>query len=200
MSTLDFADADYASALKSLLPRGRVWNDDPNSIQLQVLAALAPTYQRSGAAGTALLVDAFPSTAVNLLTEWELSLGLPDPCQGPAPTIPAREAQVVARLTNSGGQTAAYFIALAAQLGYTVAVSNYAPFRSGQSSCTFGLGGHEWLYTWSINVPTTTAVTYAAVGVMHAGDPLASWGIPVLECELRAIAPAHSTLLFCYGA
>ena len=96
------------------------------------MQALAQVYVRQTARSRNLVVDAFPATTVELLPEWENTLGLPDPCAGPSPTLGQRIAQVVARLTDSGGQSVAYFVELARRLGYDITVTQYAPSRFGR--------------------------------------------------------------------
>lgn len=190
--------ADYVSAFQNLLPRGRVWQTDPASVQAQLEAGLVASTQRVNVADAALLVDAFPSTTVYLLPEWESALGLPDPCAGPAPTVAARQQQVVARFTNGGGQSAAYFIALAKALGFTITTTMFAPFRAGQSHAGDPLGGPWSFFTWQVNAPLNT-VSYFRAGHSRAGEPLASWGNTVLECELNALDPAHTVVQFAYS-
>lgn len=194
MSAPVFTVDDYTNALKALMPPGRVWPCDVDSVQSLVLASLAPSFQRSGAAGPDLLETAFPATALDLLTEWEESLGLPDPCAGESPTLQGRRQQVVARLTGTGGQTIAFFIAYAQLLGYTVTVKQYEPFRCGQSRCGDQLGGPEWAHTWAVVAPLQT-ITYFRCGVSACGEPLESWGNTVLQCELQAIKPAQTIVL-----
>lgn len=190
--------ADYLRAFQALMPRGRVWPRDPDAVQTQVFTGLTQIYARNTARANYLLVDAFPATTYELLPEWEATLGLPDPCAGESPTIQQRRAQVVARLSSSGGQSAAYYIGFAAQLGYGITITNYAPFRCGQSTCGQQLGNSDWFFTWSVNAPLNTVVRFAA-GQSAAGEPLASWNNAVLQCELSAIAPAHTVLQFRYS-
>ncbi|WP_233854168.1 YmfQ family protein [Paraburkholderia sp. HD33-4] len=190
--------ADYAHVLRTLLPRGRVWTREDDGTQAGVLDALGVTAQTTDNAAVNLIVAAFPATATDLLPEWEASLGLPDPCVGEAGSTQQRRQQVVARLTNSGGASAQYFIDLAASLGYTITVENCAPFRCGQSTCGDPLGNQDWSHTWVINAPVNT-VTYFQTGLSTAGDPLASWGNDVLECEMNALKPAHTILQFHYS-
>lgn len=198
MSTGLFAVADFQAALWNLMPRGRAWSRGTGSTQDAVVACLAPSYQRQCSAAINLLAAAFPATAVDMIPEWQLTLGLPDPCAGPAPTLVQQRKQIVARLTNSGGQSAAYFVALAAQLGYAVTVTNNAPFRCGQSRCGQALGGQEWYFAWNIHTPQYTVNPFLA-GQSTAGDPLSSTGNAVLQCELLAAAPAHTVLQFTYS-
>nr|WP_314638127.1 putative phage tail protein [uncultured Pseudomonas sp.] len=193
-----FTSADFTSALLGLLPRGRVWPKELSSVHAQAVSCYAPTFQRISDSALGLLVDAFPATTVNLLGEWELTLGLPDPCAGISPTFQGRRNQVVARFTNSGGQSIQFFESFALGLGYIVTVTQYAPFRCGQSACGQQLGGEDWFFTWAINSALNT-ITYFRTGQSAMGDPLASWGNSVLECELSEAKPAHTILQFHYS-
>ncbi len=190
--------ADFLRAFQSLLPRGRVWDSDSSSVQVKAQAGLVASYEAQTSRSNYLLVDAFPGTTYELLPEWELTLGLPDPCAGEAPSVQVRRQQVAARLSNAGGQSAAYYIGLAKRLGYGITVTNYAPFRCGQSTAGQQLGNQDWFFTWSINAALNTVVRFAA-GQSAAGDPLTSWGNEVLECEMNSAAPAHTILQFHYA-
>lgn len=189
---------DYARALRALLPFGRVWPRDDDTTQFKLMTALGYTLSRLTLRSNNLLVDSFPSTTIELLPEWEASLGLPDPCAGASPTIEARRAQVVARFATSGGQSRAYFIAFAGALGYTISIQDFAPFRAGVSHAGDPLYGADWAYTWAILAPLNT-VQYFRAGNSTAGEPLAYWSNLVLECELNSVKPAHMILQFRYS-
>ncbi|MCY0854350.1 YmfQ family protein [Cupriavidus sp. D39] len=197
MSAPNYSAADYLAAMQALMPRGRVWPRDADSTQSKVLAGLVQIYARNNARASGLLIDAFPVTTVELLPEWELTLGLPDPCAGVSPTIQVRRNQVVAKLASSGGQSVAYFIGLAANLGYDAQVENHAPFRCGQSRAGQPVGSPDWFFAWSLHAPSASVIRFRA-GQSAAGEALGSWGNAVLECEIRAVAPAHSIVLFAY--
>jgi uncharacterized protein YmfQ (DUF2313 family) len=190
--------ADFLLALQALMPRGRVWPRDSDAVQTRTLSGCAPTFVRLTSRANQLLVDGFPATAYELLPDWEASLGLPDPCAGASPTVPQRQAQVTARFTNSGGQSIEYLTAYAASLGYTVVITQFAPARVGQSRVGQPLCGVDWAFACLITAPLNTIVR-ARVGVSAAGEPLAAWGNAVLECELRAIRPAHTIPIFAYA-
>lgn len=192
-----FSISDIQQALLNLLPPGRVWPKEPDSMQSQVCGALAPTFERNAADAVNLIADAFPATAIDLIPEWQLSLGLPDPCAGAAPTLVQQRQQIVARLTDSGGQSAPYFIHLASLLGYTITITNDAPFRCGQSSCGQHLGGNDWFFLWTVHAPEFTTEPFL-VGQSAAGDPLGSTGNAVLQCELQERQPAHTVLQFSF--
>jgi uncharacterized protein YmfQ (DUF2313 family) len=197
MPAPNYQASDFASAIHALMPRGLVWPTDPTSVMAQVINGLAPTWARHAQANSNLLVDAFPATAVEMLPEWESTLGLPDPCAGPSPSLQGRQQQVVARLTNSGGQSVPFFIAFAKALGYTVTVTEFAPFRAGQSKVGDACGNVDWALTWQINAPGET-IAYFRAGLSSAGEPLVDWGNTVLQCELNEIKPAHTYLNFAY--
>lgn len=165
---------------------------------MQTVACFAPMYARGSAAAINLLKAAFPSTASDLIPEWQETLGLPDPCAGEAATLAQQRQQIVARLTDSGGQSSAYFIRLAGALGYTVTVTNDAPFRCGQSRAGSHVGNQDWFFAWAIHAPAFTTVPFLA-GESTAGEPLVSFGNAVLECELSTRAPAQSILKFLYA-
>lgn len=195
--------ADFLGAFIRLLPRGKVWAtlaDSGNTNQGLALETLMPTYVRSAASAAQLLIDAFPSTAVELLPEWQATLGLPDPCAGASPTLQQSQAQVVARITGRGkNQSQAFFIAYALNLGYDITITQFTPFRAGVSRVGTPLYGLAWAFAWQVNAPSIT-VTYFRAGKSAVGEPLAVVGNSVLQCELTRLAPAHTTVLFNFGS
>jgi uncharacterized protein YmfQ (DUF2313 family) len=193
-----YTAAHFATAFQGLMPTGKAWPRDTDAIQARALAGVAAIYGYNSDRAQNLISDAFPATTIELLPEWESTLGLPDPCAGTSPTLQQRRNQVVARFANSGGQSAAYYINYALNLGYSVTVKNYAPFRCGQSRAGDPLGGIEWFFTWAINAPLNTITRFRA-GASTAGESLATWSNAVLECELSALAPAHTYLTFQYS-
>ncbi|EIN02302.1 hypothetical protein WQE_04917 [Paraburkholderia hospita] len=192
-----YTAADFLKAMQGLLPRGRVWPRDSDAVQTKVLSGLAPSYERSAARANYLLVDAFPATTYELLPEWESTLGLPDPCAGVAPSIAQRQAQVVARFVSIGGPTIQSLTKFAANLGYTVTINQFMEARAGQTRAGDPCNGTAWSFAWQVTAPLNT-VTYAQAGAAAAGDPLTSWGNSVLECEMKAVMPAHTIPIFTY--
>ncbi|TCK43975.1 uncharacterized protein YmfQ (DUF2313 family) [Paraburkholderia sp. BL8N3] len=198
MQAPNLTAADFLAAMQALLPRGRVWPRDQSTVQAKVLSGLAPSYERQTARANYLLVDSFPATTYELLPEWEATLGLPDPCAGVAPTIPQRRQQVVARLTAIGGASIPYLVSFAESLGYAVTITQFTQARAGMLRAGQPCCGYDWNFAWKITAPLNTVVR-AVAGAMAAGDPLAAWGNEVLECEFRAIMPAHTIPIFAYA-
>ncbi|MBU9403577.1 YmfQ family protein [Burkholderia multivorans] len=194
MSAPNYSASDFTSALMALMPRGLAWPRDPDSVMGRTIAALAPVWSRHVAANNYLLVDAFPATTVELLPEWEATLGLPDPCAGESPSLAQRQAQVVARFTNTGGASIPYFVNYAKNLGFDISISEFTPFRVGQHSAGDSVGVEGWAHTWRINAPATT-INYFRASASTAGEPLASWGNAILMCEMNALKPAHTLVI-----
>lgn len=175
-----FSVSDFVAAMQNLLPRGRAWPRDTDSLMTKVWNGLAPTYATLAARDNTLIIEALPSTTTELLPEWEETLGLPDPCAGASPTIETRREQVVARFTNSGGQSAAFFIAYAARLGYVITIDVYSAWRFGMR---FGLPlrSIDWSFAWTVNAP------------------LAAETNDVLACEFERLKPANTIVNFVYS-
>jgi uncharacterized protein YmfQ (DUF2313 family) len=195
-----FSTDEYTSALQALMPVGLVWPRDTDSVQTQVLAAMAAEFTESDTDALSLLTGAFPSTATIMLQEWEYALGLPDDCAiGETDSIALRQKAVTTKLTATGGQSVAYFIAQAAALGYTVTITQYRRAMAGMSGAGAALNGDEWPFVMLVTAPETT-ITYAMAGANYAGDPLRSWGNKLLECRLSSMAPSHTIMNFAYTA
>lgn len=140
----------------------------------------------------------FPDSGV-ALKDWERVLALPDPCLiGVAQSVGQRVQAVISKMQGRGGQSKAFFIALAKSLGYDITITTFRPARAGQARAGDALYGGDWAFTWRVNAPAVT-VNYARAGISGAGDPLAAWGNKSLECRLSQMKPAESILLFGYG-
>lgn len=201
---MTYSADDFNQALLALLPRGRAWPKDAASAQVRALSFIGPTFARLSERAEQLLVDAFPSTAVELLATWEALLGLPDPCAGPATAIAERQAQVVARLIGTGGQAMQFLIDFAALFGYTVTITEQAPADGTLTQFVAGNAAGVRLvtdtgnaiFTYIVNAPLVSSSHFVAGS--HAGEPLAYWGNTVLECVMDEVKPAHCKVLFSY--
>ncbi len=171
---------DYLAAMMSLGHRGRAWPIEPGTVRAAVMTGLAQSYVRSGARAVNLIVDASPATTNELLPEWEKSLGLPDPCTPLNPSTAQRKAAVLAKFIAFGGQSADYYIAVAAALGYTITITELPT-----------------PYHWRINAPTLT-VSYFELNSGVCGDYFWTAGNAEFECRIRQIMPAHTVLTFSY--
>jgi uncharacterized protein YmfQ (DUF2313 family) len=184
MAAPQYSAADYLAALQALMPRGVAWPRDAGALQTMVLAGLVKSYETQNQRANNLLVDAFPASAVELLPEWESTLGLPSAAAGPNPSTLARQTLVIARLVGSLGVSVANLQQYAALLGYQVTLTKLAPFRCGQSCCGQVLGGVERLFGLIVSASN------------NAQTPFGAYGPAVLKDEMQRVAPPYSFLTF----
>lgn len=188
--------ADYKAALLSLLPVGRVWSRDPAGAQAQLMDGLAPTFVRLDARAQALLVDAFPASTVELLGEWEQSLGLPDPCEGEDQTLQQRRAQVVTRLVAAGGQSVSYFLQVIERLGYEGAtIEEFTPFKADVGVADAPVYDESWAHAWRITVPGLRFYEFSA-DISAADEALLTIANDVVICVVNQLKPAHTTVIY----
>ncbi len=171
----------YFAQLKALLPRGPLWRLTRGGTFEGLLRAIADGLFRVRRRALDLQAEADPRTTYELLPEWEASCGLPDGCLPNGGTLTERRNAVVARINTVGGVDAAYFVGLAAQLGFEVTVVDTGP------------------NVIRMDVPDTISVSWATAGGAVAGDPIRSWGNSQLECLINRYKPAHIEVQFAYG-
>lgn len=196
--------AAYAEQLGALLPRGRAWLRAPGSLMAALLAGIAEEFARADRRVIVLGDEADPDSALELLPEWERVAGLPDQCLPTTGTIRERQLRVARKISGLGGQSRAYFIDLAAQLGIAVTIEEFRPFTAGMRSGSrcYGVG---WRFVWLVRVlPFSEGSGFAVrnerftAGHSRAGDRLRSFSVNELECIIRRAAPAHTKVLFSY--
>ena len=141
--------ASYTAQLINLLPRGDLWDGLPTV--KAVLAAWAEELSRIHGRIDDLVREADPLQAVETLEDWERVLHLPDPGMPVATTIEERQQAVLAKLISSGGQSRAYYVALATALGYAVHIVEFDPFTT-ESTTDDVIYDEGWAYTWMVVV------------------------------------------------
>jgi len=191
--------AQYREQLKALLPPGRAISRDGGAQIEKLLDAMAEELARLDLRGEDMTFEANPLSTNELLPDWERVAGLPDTCGGAqSETLQGRRADLVAKLASVGGQTPAYFIQVAAKLGYTITITEFNPFRAGWSQAGDALTNGLWALTWQVNAAEHTITNFRA-GQSQAGEPLRTWGNERLECVMSDLKPAHTQVLFAYS-
>ena len=181
---------DYEQQLNSLLPPGPAWTTpDP------LLRAFADDFARVHARALQLIEEGDPRTTVEMFSDWERNYGLPDACVSSDQTLGQRRAALIARVTGLGGQSRAYFTALAAALGHTITITEFHP-HSVNDSVAAPITGEEWAYVWQVN--TAIAEVFQISVNDTVADPLAAWSNEALECVMNRLKPAHTIVLFAY--
>lgn len=191
--------AEYREQLKALLPPGQAFPRDPGTTMHDLLDGMSLELARVDGRATVLPQEANPSTAIELLPDWERVAGLPDKCSGSLEeTVQGRRNALLTKLTSAGGQSAAYFIEIAASLGYTVTIEVFRPFRAGRSFAGDPLTNGPWAFTWRVHAPEVSVTEFRA-GRSAAGERLRAWGNDTLECKFNQLKPAHTIAIFAYG-
>ncbi len=196
---MPFDAQQYRDQLKKLLPQGYAWPREPGNLFEDLLLGIADELSRVDARVSDLLREADPKQTVELITDWERLTGLPDECSGLGTTLQQRRDAVVAKLAATGGQSRSYFIQLAADIGFTITITEPRPFRFGINSMGDALYGEEWLFWWFVDAPEET-ITYFRFGQSAMGEPFRAWGNVPLECIINQYKPAHTGVIFRYGS
>ena len=125
-----------------LCPRGPAWGTDEvgdglgaSPVQRSVWRAIAAWAADHLGRDWTAATQAFPSATTYTLPDWERELGLPDGCSTAPTGIEARVAAVRSKFASVGGQSPAYFICLAASLGYAITIEEPGQFHCDDSQC-----------------------------------------------------------------
>lgn len=189
----------YTSMFKDLLPVGLAWPRQEPTKLTQTIECYAIEAQRVDERVADLLRESYPLTCAELLPEWEKMTGLPESCSNVTQTFQQRREAVHRKLSSIGGQSVNFYINAAAQIGYEITITEFRPFRVGENAAGDPVNGEDWANTCQVNAPETTIREFRA-GEGTAGEPLRNWGNELLECVITRIKPAHTIVLFSYGA
>lgn len=185
---------EYQAQMHALLPPGPAWpEDDP------FLLGMAPAFARVHERIEQLLEEADPRTAVELFLRLERLAGLPDACaEGAEQDMQRRRADLIAKLQRTGSLSRAFFIDLAAALGYVITIDEFLPFRV-EMPVEQPLTGVEWLFTWRVNLPLTGEEIPFRVEYSRVEDRLLTWSTnELIECLFLRLMPAHTNIIFAY--
>lgn len=188
----------YAGQLRALLPPGNAWTAYSDSTLLALLKGLAVELARVDARGGDVVAESLPSETLELFTQWESVLGLPDACTGTLPTLQQRRGAIISKLTTLGSQSRAFYIALAAAIGVPITITEFRPFQAGQNRAGEPVLSSDWIYWFQVNAAAFSQ-TYFRAGISAAGEPLAAFGNSQLECLLNRAKPAHTQIIFAYS-
>lgn len=129
-----------------------------------------------------LLLEKFPNTAALTINDWERICGL---SAAASETLQARRDAVVTKLRSAGGLSRAYFINLAANMGYTITIDE--PFAT------------EGPHVWRITVADQPIYEFYA-DQSCAEELLLDWSTSTaLEGLFNELKPAHSRLIIAYS-
>jgi uncharacterized protein YmfQ (DUF2313 family) len=206
MTTCTVTPEEYARALRQLMPPGPAMQYADAENLAALLLSLGDSYATFHSRTCDLLREIIPNTTVEMLPDWERVAGLPDECTGEASTLDARRRALSNKLRLLGGQSIAYFIELAAALGYTITISEYSPLVAGLSRAGDRLTNdgdqvapYGWQFVWLVKADSVVNSRLRA-GIGTAGEPLQVFGNAILQCILNKWKPAHTLVIFDYSA
>lgn len=184
----------HAELLALLLPPSSYAPD--NTLLAALLAGDGAALDAVYGSAQALQGEFDPRTTAALFPDWETTAGLPDACIGAGQTSSQRRAALVAKWIGQGGQTPAYFVGLAAAMGYTITITEFRP-HDVNSDVNAPLLDAAWRYAWQVNAALDTVTVLTVNDTVI--DPLAAWGNQALECMLTRLKPAHTHVIFSYS-
>lgn len=191
----------YLVQLQALLPQGAAWPRGADANLTRTLKALADELARLDERVDVLLAEGDPRQASELLQDWERMLGLPDDCQANLDlSVPERQRVAWARFVETGGQSRAYFLALAERLGEPgCTIDEFQPMTC-VDDCQDRLYSVADSFTWRVNIP------HPALNArfMHCNDDcddaLQEYQPSLIECPITERKPAHTKVIFAYTA
>lgn len=205
---------DYGEAFAKLFPTGPAWPQDEQTVFQRVIRALAQIFGYvDERAGVLLQVESDPRSTFELLEEWERAFGLPDECVAEPLSIEDRRKALLNRMTSEGGQSRAFFISVAAALGYTITIREYSPFMAGISQAgdtreddvpglpyRWEVGDPNMRFYWTVDVGATRLSWFRAGSGQAGIDPHLRIGLATdLECVFRRWKPAQTEVVFNYA-
>jgi len=185
----------YLDQLQALLPQGAAWTREKGATLTKFLQGFADELARVDLRGDQLIDEVDPRTTFEMIGDWERVAGLPDPCVGPGQTTAQRRSALLQKLVSVGGASRAYFIAVAAALGFTITISEFLE-HSVADDVEHQLFGADWAFAWQVNSALNTVGELTVEDT--ADDPLAWWSNVPLECVISRLKPAHTVVIFAY--
>lgn len=186
----------WVEATYALMPPGQVvWPRDPASRWGKLLGVIAEERRlRHDRKLTLLDSESFPSTALELLPEFEKVAGLPDPCRPLPGTLAQRRAELIDQFFADHVPTKQLMLDLAKKAGWNVEIHEQQDFVAGLSLAGEPVGESD--FVWIVYL-IDASIAFFHAGSNVAGDVLFTFpDISTLECVLRRAAPAHTQVYF----
>lgn len=186
---------EWFQATADLLPQGIAWPRDPSSNLGKIVGWIAESRRtRHDRALNLLEVEAVPTIAQELLTDWEQALGLPDPCKPLPGTLGERWAAIADRFFAEHDPTPDNMVAWAVQAGWNITIREQRDFVVGISMAEDVVGESD--FVWVVSV-LDQVISYFIAERGSGNDLLFTFpDIGTLQCVLRRAAPDHTQLLF----
>lgn len=183
----------YKNMLLALLPNGMAWNKFKGSGLAILCEGMAVEFARISDRADDLVKESDPRSTLELITDWERVLALPDNCNPNPESVNERRASILAVLRTRGGQSREYFISVIDALGFQLEIEEHPPFTAGSSAGDSLTNSAEWAYTWTAR---SQVVKFHFTAGSGAGEALTVIRNEYVECLLNKLKPAHTRLIF----
>lgn len=163
----------------------------PGSTLLRLLDGFSAELARVDARAADLIEEMDPRTTDELLEAWLALYGVPDECSPLNPNPDDERTQLLQKVTVQLSQNPAFYVALAAAIGYAGAeVAEHPEFKADQGSAGDAIHAPGWAHAFSVR--TADAAAYLRAGESAAGDMLGFYAAEFLKCLVLDARPAHS--------
>lgn len=191
--------AQYTADMQAHLPTGAAWPREPEAALTALCGAYAEEFARVDARVDQLVAEFDPRQAYELLSDWETALGLPDPCSSAAMSVAARQAACWRKLAFAAGQTPAFYVALAASLGFEIEIHEFDPdVDDFDGSLTALIAGGKYRFVWRVHVLNAGDFSFFRFGDPFGGRFREGDSAVDLECIIASARPAHTHVIFSY--
>lgn len=191
--------SQYDEEIHAHARTGLLWDalsQDP--IWKGLISALAQEFGRIDARLTQLIDETDPRTILELLSEAEIAVGLPDSCRGLGSSIVQRRIDLLAKRLDKGGYGRPIWLALVESFGFTnVTFDEFQP-ADVSMSVDSSLYSDDWVNAFRINATAPEAIQFTTSSSVDEslGDLAATTR---LECVVNRKAASHTTPLFKYA-
>lgn len=147
---------------------------------------------QAGERGDKLLLELFADTTLEVLEAWEHAYATAPFFDDP---LLVRHNRIVQKMSELGRLDRAYFIQIAAAIGYNIILEELHPFMPGWSGAGDELGDNDSNWCWRIYYTDTSAYIFRA-GSSAAGENLSySYGSTMQEI-INNLKPADTFVEF----
>ena len=201
MAKLGYSADQYYEALKKLLPKGPAWDNlDDQSFFMKMLKLAALEFARLDYDISQLINESDPITANVTLTDWFHQWGVPDECSNDENATLEQLREVLLFKIRSLGLTFPELVSIIGRMcGYQETKLDTAETFTVASTVDMALYSEDWAsWFWTVTVSELNQKFFMVDG--YANEYLSTWGNQLFECLIKHYAPAHTGVIFRYGA
>ena len=185
--------------LLQMLPGGFASPREPDTYDAAKYLPIAEEWSRIETAMEALLAEADPRAALNLLPDYERVLG-PDACGRDQLVLSSNDRRALAyqRWTGAGNVCAGYFARAGAAIGVALTITEYPLTPLGAWACGTPIVAPPQQFVFRVDLPATR-VTRWVCGATACGEAISARTPNLMECVIRMEAPLWTQPIFVYG-